>query len=155
MAKRTGKYYFKNEKQLMKELGLEPTKGSGSGWIEKEDGQNEHVICQLKSTDASSIKINKLDIEKLECNAYTCKKIPLFVIEFLKDHSIYFLVNPLDVPELARYIKCGTSNIKYHSEENISLEVKSEPQKVNCKIIKSSKKSREKYWREKYGNNKN
>ena len=36
--KRTGKFYRKNEAEVMKSLGLIPTKNSGSGWIEKEDG---------------------------------------------------------------------------------------------------------------------
>lgn len=151
MPKRSGKYYFKNEKQLMKELGLEPTKGSGSGWIEKEDGHNEFVIAQLKSTDASSFKISKLDLEKLEYNASVAKKLPVFIVEFLKDHSLYFLMNPLDIPEMAEYIKCGTTNI---NTNNCSIELSdgpSEPQKV----IKSSAKSRDKYWRNKYGNGKN
>ena len=57
--KRSGKFYRRNEEDVMRRLGLEPTKNSGSGWIEKEDGQSEHVICQLKSTDAQSISIKK------------------------------------------------------------------------------------------------
>ena len=65
MAKRTAKFYAKNEYELMKELGLKATKNSGAGWIEKEDGQNEHVIAQLKSTDKNSISLKLLDLEKL------------------------------------------------------------------------------------------
>ena len=64
--KRSGKFYRKNEKEVMESLGLKPTYNSGSGWVEKEDGQNEDVICQLKSTDAQSIKINQKDIRILE-----------------------------------------------------------------------------------------
>ena len=62
--KRSGKFYRKNEAEVMKALGLVPTKNSGSGWIEKEDGQNENVICQLKSTDAQSIRIVQKDIHR-------------------------------------------------------------------------------------------
>ena len=50
--KRSFKFYRQNEAEVMKSLGLKPTKNSGSGWIEKEDGQNDYIICQLKSTDA-------------------------------------------------------------------------------------------------------
>lgn len=157
MAKRSGKYYFKNEKQLMLELGLKPTKASGSGWVEKEDGQNDFVIAQLKSTDAQSIKINKLDLEKLEYNAYVCKKLPLFIIEFLNDHSIYFLVSPLDIPEMAEFIKYGPSNVDSHLNNSKGSDSIIGPQ-VNTietrQVIKSNSKKRDKYWRDKYGTGK-
>ena len=38
MTRRSGKFYSKNEKEIMRRFGLKPTKASGSGWIEKEDG---------------------------------------------------------------------------------------------------------------------
>ena len=38
--KRSGKFYRRNEQDVMAQLGLQPTKNSGSGWIEKEDGQS-------------------------------------------------------------------------------------------------------------------
>ena len=41
MVKRSTKFYRKNEAEVMQQLGLKPTKNSGAGWIEKEDGQNE------------------------------------------------------------------------------------------------------------------
>lgn len=31
--KRSGKFYRKNEQEVMKSLGLNPTPNSGSGWI--------------------------------------------------------------------------------------------------------------------------
>lgn len=33
--KRSGKFYRRNEEEVMKSLGLEPTPNSGSGWIVK------------------------------------------------------------------------------------------------------------------------
>ena len=68
--KRTTKFYRKNEEEVMESLGLKPTKNSGSGWIEKEDGQSDNVICQLKSTDAQSIKVNQKDLRMLEYNRF-------------------------------------------------------------------------------------
>lgn len=38
MMKRSGKFYRKNEKEVMEALGLEQTLNSGSGWIEKRMG---------------------------------------------------------------------------------------------------------------------
>jgi len=128
----------------MESLGLKPTKGSGSGWIEKEDGQNEYIICQLKSTDAESIKIKKLDIEKLEHNATVSHKIPLFVIEFLKTNELYFLVSPMDVQYIADYIKCGKTTC---DTEPIIPDIKSTNSEKPK--IKSSKNARENFWKQK------
>lgn len=102
---RTGKWYRKNERKVMQELGFKPTPGSGAGWIFKEDGQTEHTIAQLKSTDASSISIRLLDLQKLEANAITAHKNPVFVIQFIKDGSIYLLVRP--DPEVLEIIHRG------------------------------------------------
>ena len=105
--KRSTKFYRKNEVEVMKSLGLKPTKNSGSGWIEKEDGQNDYVICQLKSTDAQSIKVNQKDIRILEHNAAVCNKLPLFAIQFLNINEVWLMMKPEDVTEIAKYIEDG------------------------------------------------
>lgn len=105
--KRSGKFWRKNEQEVMKLLGFEPTKNSGSGWIEKEDGQSEDMICQLKSTDASSIRINKKDIDVLLHNAAVSHKIPVFAIQFLQSNEVYILVKPDQIEDVAMYIKTG------------------------------------------------
>ena len=63
--KRTTKFYRDNEADVMSALGFVPTSNSGAGWIEKEDGQNDYLIAQLKSTDAMSISIHQKDIKIL------------------------------------------------------------------------------------------
>lgn len=153
--KRSGKFYRKNEAEVMRSLGLEPTPNSGSGWIVKEDGQSEDVICQLKSTDAMSIKINLKDIETLEYNALVSHKIPVFAIQFLCNNQTYLLVKPEDLqdvsglivgnkPDNSRYETLGIENTGLGGPSN---GVKEKP-KGNRKIIKSSKSSRESFNRE-------
>ena len=66
MNKRSGKFYFRNEKETLSKLGLKPAPGSGSGWIVKEDGENDIAMVQLKSTDSSSYRLDMLDMKKLE-----------------------------------------------------------------------------------------
>lgn len=105
--KRTGKFYRKNEAEVMRALGLKETKGSGCGWIEKEDGQNEDVICQLKSTDANSIKVNKLDLDKLVYNAGVSNKIPLFAIQFLNSNEVWLMTRPEYLEDVSKYIQTG------------------------------------------------
>lgn len=103
--KRSGKFYRKNEREVMKNLGFEPTPNSGSGWIVKEDGQNEDAICQLKSTDAKSIRIDQKDIEVLEYNALVAHKIPVFAIQFLNTNEVFLLVRPENLKEVVKVVK--------------------------------------------------
>lgn len=92
----------------MKSLGLKPTKNSGSGWVEKEDGMSDAVICQLKSTDKESVKLNKRDIDVLNYNAGVCHKMPVFAIQFLQSNEVYLLVKPDMLTDIAKYIETGT-----------------------------------------------
>lgn len=145
--KRSGKFYRKNEAEVMKLLGFEPTPNSGSGWVVKEDGQSEECICQLKSTDANSIKVNKKDIDTLLYNANVVHKIPVFAIQFLQSNEVYLLIRPEDLQDAARYIKTGK---RVSMEEFVEIDVnkleKVIPKKVNK--VKSSLSAREKFNRE-------
>lgn len=108
MMKRSFRFYRKNEADVMKSLGLKPTKNSGSGWVEKEDGISDAVICQLKSTDKESIKLNKRDIDVLNYNAGVCHKMPVFAIQFLQSNEVYLLIKPDMLTDIAKYIETGT-----------------------------------------------
>lgn len=132
----------------MRLLGLKPTKNSGSGWIEKEDGQSENVICQLKSTDAMSIKVNLEDVQTLEYNAAVTHKIPVFAIQFLKTQEIFLLFKPEDLQYLSEYIKTG--NVKSIDLGIDIKELEDENSEINNtnKKIKSSSSARDKYFKE-------
>lgn len=140
-SKRKTKWYRKNEKEIMEMLGLKNTKNSGAGWIEKEDGYNDKIICQLKSTDKGSIKIQKLDLEKLEHNSIVSHKIPIFAIQFI-NKDVYLLMKPIDIPIVYKYINTG----KVESKDEII--VKNKKQK-KVKAIKSNSKLRQKFFEEK------
>lgn len=105
--RRSGKFYRNNEKDVMEQLGLQPTKNSGSGWIEKEDGQSENVLCQLKSTDAQSIKVSKYDLDTLQYNAMVAHKLPVFAIQFLQSNEVYVVCKPELLKQLAEYLQTG------------------------------------------------
>ena len=107
MGKRSGKFYGKNEAEVMRSLGFEPTPNSGSGWIVKEDGVSDECMCQLKSTDAKSIKINLQDIHVLEYNSGVEHKIPVFAIQFISTNEVFLLIKPEDVQDVSKYIKTG------------------------------------------------
>lgn len=146
MNKRTTKFYRKNEADVMLALGLTPTKNSGAGWIEKEDGQNEYIIAQLKSTDAASIRIQQKDIEILEYNASVAHKVPCFVVQFLNNNDIFVMGRPQDLEKIVTYINTGKCEVKPLS---VILEGSSNTPKREVEPIKSDKESRESFWNNK------
>lgn len=143
--KRSGKFYRNNEKEVMRSLGFKPTPNSGSGWIVKEDGQNEELICQLKSTDAKSIKIVKSDIDTLEYNALVSHKLPVFVIQFLSTNECFLLVRPEDINDVSKYLKTG--EVPNNRFSDIEIETDIEEHKPR-KMIGSSSKARKAFEKE-------
>lgn len=154
--KRSGKFYRKNEAEVMKELGLQPTPNSGSGWIIKEDGQNDYLICQLKSTDAQSIKINQKDIRTLEKNAITAHKIPIFCIQYLNTGECWLMAKPEDFIEVANilngYIPKNDNDILdiNNDSENVSVEIKTKIKSSGNARLEYQKEQEKKYDKTKY-----
>lgn len=148
MAKRSTKFYRRNEAEVMESLGLTPTKNSGSGWVEKSDGQSEHIICELKSTDAQSYRIRLEDLHVLEYNASVCHKIPVFAVQFLGTQEVYLLVKPEVLSEAAKYLETG-EYITANEFVGVDLTEHEELKPKTIKSIKSSSSAREQFNREK------
>ena len=141
--KRTSKFYYKNEKAVMKQLGLEPVPGSGSGWIHKEDGESETLLAQLKSTDSSSYRINLLDIKRLEYHAHVSNKCPVFLVQFLQEDKIYALVDLNNIGELFNAF------VKEEKPQKIAV---NEDKPVERTKVKSSSKARNSFYKEREEN---
>lgn len=97
MNKRSTKWYRKNEAEVMHRLGLKPTKNSGAGWIEKCDGENEHFLCELKSTDHESFSIKQSVLHVLEHHALEAHKIPLFAFQFINRDEVWVAIKEEDI----------------------------------------------------------
>lgn len=139
------KWYRKHEAEVMKHFGLKPTKNSGAGWIEKSDGQNEFLICELKSTDAESYRLKLEDLHKLENHAIVAHKIPVFIVDFLGTNEAFVIVKPVDLPSVAQYLECGKCDIIKTEVVAADAEPKVATDK---KVVTSSPKSRDKFWKE-------
>ena len=124
-------------------LGLEPTVNSGSGWIQKEDGESEDIICQLKSTDANSIKINKKDIDTLIYHSLVSHKVPVFAINFLSTGEVFLIIRPDDLYDISELMK-GNKPV---NNKDIVIDVSDESKKKN-KVIKSSHNSRKAFMKQ-------
>lgn len=134
----------------MKSLGLTPTPNSGSGWLVKEDGQSEDVICQLKSTDASSIRIAKSDIDTLQYNASVSHKLPVFAIQFIQTNEVFLVVRPEDLQDLHELIEGRKP--ENHTRDFLGIDqegFESQAEESTPKrIIKSGSSAREEFARE-------
>ena len=105
MNKRSTKFYRKNEAEVMKRLGLYPTRNSGAGWIEKCDGQNELFICELKSTDKESYTLKQKTLQELEYHACVAHKIPVFALQFLNRDEVWVAITEDEFKEYMEFKK--------------------------------------------------
>ena len=107
MTKRTTKWYRKNEAEVMHRLGFKPTRNSGATWIDKGDGQNEHCICELKSTDNASYRLEQTTLHTLEANAIEAHKLPVFALQFLNVDELWLAVKESDIEAFKQLIKAS------------------------------------------------
>lgn len=134
MAKRrNGRYWSKNEKKVMRKLGLSPVPLSGAGEVYKEDGENDYILCQLKSTEGDSATFKLLDVEKLIYHADVVNKIPVFVIEFIGGPMMIATV-PEELGNISKYLNEGLFEKK-------QVEVFEIPKQKKVKKIKANTKT--------------
>ena len=141
LMKRKGRFYSRNEKEVMKGLGLIPAPASGAGWVIKEDGYNDLSMVQLKSTDASRYTLDMLDMKKLEYHASVENKIPIFIVEFLKENRLYAIVPIDNLVDLKEALETGSIREK--------VTIKPEKLASSRAIVRSSSKSRDEFYKEK------
>lgn len=146
--KRSGKFYYRNERETLEALGFRQVPGSGNGWVAKEDGESDNTLVQLKSTENASYTVSLLDLKKLEVHAETEHKFPLFLIQFLKQDKIYALVSIENLEDLNDMIKTGKVKERTVSVQE-STTVKRKKISSSSSAIKSYRKEQESKWQKK------
>mgnify|MGYP005856769061 FL=1 len=146
--KRSGKFYYKNERETLEALGFKQVPGSGNGWVAKEDGESDNTLVQLKSTENASYTVSLLDLKKLEIHAETENKFPLFLIQFLKQDKIYALVSIENLEDLNDMIKTGKVKERTVSVQE-STTVKRKKISSSSSAIKFYRKEQESKWQKK------
>lgn len=148
MSKRSTKYYRKNENEVMKRLGFNPTINSGAGWIQKEDGENEYSTCQLKSTDKKSIRIKQDDLHILEEHAVISHKVPIFALQFLNTGETWLMIRPDDIGKI-KALYDGKEIEKSGEYFDFSIDIGEEKSynKDNSKSVKDSFNARNEYYK--------
>ena len=123
MTKRSTKFYRKNEAEVMHRLGFKPTRNSGATWIEKCDGQSDHCICELKSTDNSSFTVKQEYLHMLESHAIEAHKLPVFAFQFLNTDEVWLSIKESDIEAFKDLIK-----------QSVLEELKEEQEKEESKL---------------------
>lgn len=145
MNKRSTKWYRKNEAEVMHRLGFKPTRNSGATWIEKCDGQSDHCICELKSTDNSSFTVKQEYLHTLEYHAIEAHKLPVFAFQFLNTDEVWISVKESDIEAFKQLIK--QSVLEKLKESVTSKEPQSKEEKNNYEFfIKSIDKALDKLY---------
>lgn len=146
MSRRSTKWYRKNEEEVMERLGLEPTKNSGAGWVEKEDGQNDYLICQLKTTDAGSVSVKRKDLDILEYNAGVSHKIPVFALQFIGNttENVWIMMKPEDIQQVSEYMKTGSCE---KSVSQVDIDADINDRTIKKAMIQSGRRNRDLYER--------
>lgn len=143
--KRSGKFYYKNERETLEALGFKQVPGSGNGWVAKEDGESDNTLVQLKSTESASYAVSLLDLKKLEVHAETEHKFPLFLIQFLKQDKIYAVVSLENLDDLNSMIKTG--KVKEHPVKIIeNTTVKRKRISSSSNAVNTYRKEQENKW---------
>ena len=125
MTKRSTKFYRKNETEVMKRIGFKPTRNSGATWIEKCDGQSDHCICELKSTDNSSFTVKQEYLHTLESHAIEAHKLPVFAFQFLNTDEVWLSIKESDIEAFKGLIRQSVlEEIKEESKLSPLLEKK-------------------------------
>lgn len=127
MNKRTTKWYRKNEAELMKRLGFKPTRNSGATWIDKADGQNDHCICELKSTDKASFTVKQEYLHTLEANAIEAHKLPVFAFQFINRDEVWLAIKESDIETFKNLVRYSV--LEELSEEDGNYTIPEELQK--------------------------
>lgn len=107
MNKRSTKWYRKNEEEVMHRLGFKSTRNSGATWIDKGDGQNEHCICELKSTDKESYRLEQTTLHTLEAHAIESHKLPVFALQFLNVDEVWLAIKETDIEAFKQLVKAS------------------------------------------------
>ena len=123
MTKLSTKFYRKNEAEVMKRIGFKPTRNSGATWIEKCDGQSDHCICELKSTDNSSFTVKQEYLHTLESHAIEAHKLPVFAFQFLNTDEVWLSIKESDIESFKDLVR-----------QSVLEELKEEREKEESKL---------------------
>lgn len=90
----------RQERTLAKEVQGSVNAGSGNGWVRKGDVRSEKELWECKVTSAKSFSLKYEDLRKVFEQAIVDGRIPIFLIEFLKQGESFVVLTKDDYMEM-------------------------------------------------------
>lgn len=108
MPKQSTRFYRKDERNTNDDYGLKTRADSGANWVNKLDGENDHMIASIKSTEKASFSIKFADLHELEYQALVANKLPIFLVKDLTSDKRYLIIEESNLPDTAKHFKYRT-----------------------------------------------
>jgi hypothetical protein len=90
----------RQERALAREVLGSVNAGSGNGWVRKGDVRSDKELWECKITSAKSFSLKQADLAKLNTQALMDGRIPIFLIEFMKQGESFVILTKDDYMEL-------------------------------------------------------
>lgn len=90
----------RQERTLAKEVQGSVNAGSGNGWVRKGDVRSDKELWELKITSAKSYSLKYDELRKLFEQALMDGRIPIFLVEFMKQGESFVVLTQDDYMEL-------------------------------------------------------
>ncbi len=90
----------RQERGLAKELGGSVNAGSGNGWVRKGDVRSDKELWECKITSAKSFSLKYDDLRKVFEQAIIDGRIPIFMVEFMKQGESFVVLTKDDYMEM-------------------------------------------------------
>lgn len=90
----------RQERALAREVLGSVNAGSGNGWVRKGDVRAPKELWECKITSAKSFSLKHADLDKVNKQALMDGRIPIFLIEFMKQGDSFVILSKDDYMEL-------------------------------------------------------
>jgi len=90
----------RQERALALEVSGSVNAGSGNGWVRKGDVRSDRELWECKITSAKSFSLKYEDLRKVFEQAIVDGRIPIFMVEFMKQGESFVVLTKDDYMEL-------------------------------------------------------
>lgn len=90
----------RQERALAREVSGSVNAGSGNGWVRKGDVRSDKELWECKITSAKSFSLKYDDLRKVFEQAIMDGRIPIFMVEFMKQGESFVVLTKDDYMEM-------------------------------------------------------
>jgi Holliday junction resolvase len=125
---RSGKYWKRKEREVIRQLGARSTANSGATWSQKGDGLLGSWCIEVKTTTKDVFKLTAKVLSKLRSDAEVMSRSPMLVVNFKAANRKVFVVQlssmpPLDLEPSGSTINPWSTGMQYSGYAIVSEHV--------------------------------